>query len=420
MEQLDKHIYTVRELGRWLQKEEKVVIYGIGDYGKQIVDYLFFIGEEKKIEGIVVTEKRNEENYKGIKIQASDDFFVKHVECTVIIAVSAVYQSDIEHMVLQYSSQYCCMTGELYHDIEKKMDPRPAVPFQGIDFLCPGFGKCGTTSLYSALRKVDSIYLPEQKENHFLQWCDDIENAKEILAERFYDDIKEGQKVGMIDPTYAWEAKKTYDALGGDIKIIFMVRNPVDAAFSGFKMAARQGRAELDAAYLKNGGKFSVEIFEEHFKKDKDRFMYIDWVRQFERYYTKENIKIIILEEFISSPQRIFDEVLEFIGIDGKYECEKLPLSNEGGYVMADLEGYQLAKLRLQENVADWNEQLRIGHRVRPAGTRVEIEEKYARASKLYNVKMSEKQRKNTEIYYNKSIRELETWMNKDLSLIWF
>lgn len=139
----------------------------------------------------------------------------------MIIAVSLIYQMDIEHIVLQYSDQYCCMTGELYHDIEKKMDPRPAVPFQGIDFLCPGFGKCGTTSFYSALRKVDSIYLPEQKENHFLQWCDDVENAKEILAERFYDDIKEGQKVGMIDPTYAWEAQKTYDVLGVILKLFF-------------------------------------------------------------------------------------------------------------------------------------------------------------------------------------------------------
>lgn len=420
MDQLDKNIYSVRELRKWLQEEEKVVIYGIGDYGKQIVNYLFFIGEEKKIEGIVVTEKGNKENYRGIEVQESDDFFRKYEKFPVIIAVSLIYQMDIEHIVLQYSDQYCCMTGELYHDIEKKMDPRPAVPFQGIDFLCPGFGKCGTTSFYSALRKVDSIYLPEQKENHFLQWCDDVENAKEILAERFYDDIKEGQKVGMIDPTYAWEAQKTYDVLGGNIKIIFLVRNPVDAAFSGFKMAARQGRAELDAAYLRNDGKFSVEIFEEHFKKDKDRFKYIDWIRQFEEYYKKEHIKIVVLEEFISSPQKIFDEILEFIEIDEKYECEKLPLSNKGGYVMADLEGYQLAKQRLRENVADWNDQLRNGHKVRPVGAETEIEEKYARASKLYNVKMTEKQRKETEVYYNNSVRELETWMSKDLSLIWF
>lgn len=75
MDQLDKNIYSVRELRKWLQEEEKVVIYGIGDYGKQIVNYLFFIGEEKKIEGIVVTEKGNKENYRGIEVQESDDFF---------------------------------------------------------------------------------------------------------------------------------------------------------------------------------------------------------------------------------------------------------------------------------------------------------------------------------------------------------
>lgn len=420
IQQLYQKIDSVKELKRWLKNQKSIVIYGAGDYGTRLVDYMFSIEESLKIEGIVVTKKEKHNEYRGINIWTANDFFIQFGQNPVIIAVSIGYQKDIIQLLRQFGQQYYCMTEELYMSIKRRlMDPRSYVSYQGIDFLCPGFGKCGTTSLYSALRCLKNIYLPEHKENHFLEWCDDMENAEELLIENFYDNIREGQKVGMIDPTYAWEAKKTRDCFGDRLKIVFLVRNPVDAAFSGFKMAARQGRGMLDLAYKKNGGVFSVEIFEEHFKKDKDRFRYIEWIQQFEKYYSREQLKVIFLEELISEPQVVINDVLAFIGVSERYECKQLPVSNKGGFVMADLEGYQLARQRLSETIKNWNMCL-YGVRKENENTKEELEERYAHALKIYDVYLTKEQRKKTELYYNSSVRELEGWLNKNLSKIWF
>ena len=423
MGQFEKNIYSIKELGRIIHTGEGIAVYGVGDYGKKLIDYLIYIKENKRIKGIIVTDRVGlEPDYKGIAIEEASDFFAKDCECHVIIAVSGVYQEEIVKIVQRYDRQYRSMTHDLYSDMDKEMNPC-FVPYQGIDFLCPGFGKCGTSSLYSALKTMDSIYLSEWKENHFFAWCDDVENPEEILIETFFDGIKKGQKVGMIEPSYAWEAKKTYELLGDEVKIIFVVRNPVDGAFSRFKMAARQGWEELDMAYQRHGGKFSVEIFEERLQRFADGYKYIDWIEQFEKYYTKKQIKVVFLEELIKRPQEILNSILDFIGVLERYEQEELPLINEGSFVMADVEGLKLGRLRRQKTRSSDRglslQEVRKRKYERKS-ERSEIQEKYNQATKIYGVKMTAELRKKAEAYLNSSVRRLEAWLNKDLSKIWF
>ena len=49
-----------------------------------------------------------------------------------------------------------------------------------------------------------------------------------------------------------------------------------------------------------------------------------------------------------------------------------------------------------------------------------EIEKRYEEAPKLYGVKMKAEQRRRIETYYNNSVRQLENWLKKDLTSIWF
>ena len=420
MEQLDKNIYSVRELNRILRAQEGIVVYGIGDYGKQLVDFLFFINEKQKIKGIIVTEKGMEQEYRGIKIQTAANFLDKNKECLVIIAVSSTYQEDIIQVVQQYGRQYCCITEKVYWEIRNRMkDVRPLSP-TNIDFLCPGFAKCGTTSFYRALQTIDSIYLPSQKENHFWFWYDKVENPEELLIEKYFDNIRQGQKVGMIDPTYAVEAERTYKFFGNKMKIIFLVRNPVEAVFSRFKMVIRNGRLDLDMAYQKNGGYFSIEIFDEFFESGNAGYKFIDMIKQYEKYYTRDQLKVVFFEELIHRPQTVINDVLDFICIQERYNCEQFPVANKVGFVMADLEGYRLARERNVSNVANRNMNVRDPRSEINNRSRLELEQRYVQASRIYGVKMTKEQRRKAQMYYDSSVRELEVWLNKDLTQLWF
>ncbi|MDE7430528.1 MAG: sulfotransferase domain-containing protein, partial [Lachnospiraceae bacterium] len=353
-----------------------------------------------------------------MKIEKAESFFGQCKECYVIIAVSIIYQDEIANLVNQYDRQYCYVTDELYLDM-KKILTSDLVQYSGIDFLCPGFPKCGTTSLYSALRSIDCIYLSEPKENYFFKWYDSVENPKEVLIKNYFGNIKKGQTVGIIDPTYIKKAEQIYDFFGGRLKLIFLVRNPVEAAFSGFKMAVRLGMGELDQAYQSRGGKFCVDMFDEFLERRVHEYEYFNWIEPFERYYAKSQMKIVLLEELIKQPQLVISDILEFCGISEQYKLKSLPLMNEGSFVMADVEGYKLARIRHELYQSVSKEPLSIeNHRKRYEKLRqfMEIKEKYDRAEKIYGVKMTREQRKKAEGSFNDSIRKLEFMLNRDLS----
>ncbi|MDE7430529.1 MAG: sulfotransferase domain-containing protein [Lachnospiraceae bacterium] len=422
MEQIERYIFSIKELNTYLELKENIVIYGAGDYGKKLVDYIFSQKKDKKIKGIVVTKKKETDcEYKGKKIYEAHTF-LQNIECFVMVAASIVYQDEIVEIVSQYGRRYCYITHELYLDLKNKLDSRVVVPYTGIDFLCPGFPKCGTSSLYSALRQIEGIYLSQCKENHFFRWCEDVENPEQKLINNYLSNIREGQAVGIIDPTYIREAKRIYCLFGNKIRILFLVRNPVDAAFSFFKMAVRLGQGELEQAYQERG-KFNVEMFDEFLEKNIDNYEYIYWIEQFKKYYESERIKVVFFEELIEMPQVVINDILKFIDVPDQYKYAKLPIENEGNFVMADVKGYKLANLRHSEFNRINKELLSIEdnrNRYEKQQELSKIKEEYDLAEKIYGVKMTKEQRKKAERCFNDSVRKLEATLKKDLTEIWF
>lgn len=308
-------------------------------------------------------------------------------------------------------------------------DERPCVPYQGINFLTAGFMKCGTTSLYSVLRKMYSVYVPARKETAFFSWFDKVENAEEKLIKSYFSYIRDGQKaVGMIEPSFYLNAKEIRQYFGAEIRIILMMRNPVDASFSMFKMLNRDGYMEdiFEELYQKHGS-YHEEMFERYCERivnDKEYLFYYDyWLKNFLEYFPKEHILVTIFEELLKSPQYEMNRILNFIGIDEKCTCLEFPKINEGSFVMNTIEGYKIAKRRRElqhivnpyiktENKSKEKEILREEF--------VQVNEAYEKADRLSGIKINKKEKEKLRNHFEKSVRNLEKILNKDLSSVWF
>lgn len=419
------HILTIAELDRIIDEAENVAIYGAGNYGKGLIDYLIFRKRVDKVIGILVTEKEgNDSEYKGISVLEAGSF-LNHEDCAVIVAAALERQEGIVEMVERYGKNYCCLTPDVYATMLRETDIRKKVSYQGLNFLMPGFAKCGTTSLYKILKIVNDIYLSEIKESLFFRWQDKVKDAEKVLVENYFGEIREGQIVGAIEPSFATRADSIYDVFGSQIKLFFVVRNPVDAVFSNFKMMLRYGSGDFEDDYRRYGH-FSMDMFNDFYDKYNDtakEYCYINWIEEFRKYYQPEQIRIIFFEELVKNTNVVIKEILQFIGSEYKYECSRLPFVNEGNYVMADLEGYLLARqnktlffeCRIDKNFGNDFE---------------DREEKYKaymhtshmldKAKRVYSPKMSAEQRRNLKNYYNDSVRELEKFLDKDLSGLWF
>lgn len=427
-----KYIFTVSELEELLQTEESVVLYGAGDYGKEIANYIISIGKKTKIAGFLVTEKSPEITYKGIRIwKLKEEWNIKFQDCLILITVSLPNLPEVVEIVQKYKKRYLCITPELYNNIKRKKKTNckqeQSALFKGWDFLAAGFSKCGTTSLYQVLRQIDDIYLPETKECELFGWCDRIENPKERLVETYFNDIRKNQIVGMIEPTFINYAERIPDFFGRQIKIIFCVRNPVDAVFSVFKMYGRGSCAgELVKPYKKFGGKCSMEVFEYWFAQRTkqncpDLYHYAEWIGQFLKYYPKRQIKVIVFEELIQSPRDTVNDILQFIGSSGEYMLEELPHINEGKFVMADLNGLEIAERRGRlEAIYRYPDGVLGQSRDTIYEEYLEVKGRFRQAEKIYDLTLSGEMRKKLERYYYDSVRELEGMLNKDLSEIWF
>jgi len=175
--------------------------------------------------------------------------------------------------------------------------------------------KAGTTSLFHDLNAHPNIFLPADKEPHNL--C-----RNEVLAEkgraryaRIYTPALASQICGDASTGYSklpdlvGVVNRACAVLGKDIKVIYLVREPVarivsqhhhDCTPGYYASRAMTGRIDNDlhiAPELINYSRYAMQID--------------PWINAFGR----DHVAIIAFEEYIASRRQIVDQLLDFIGI---------------------------------------------------------------------------------------------------------
>lgn len=179
-----------------------------------------------------------------------------------------------------------------------------------LDFLCPGFWKCGTTSLHIALNNNKNIFLPMVKETFFIHNLNESSHD-EFKTKHYPPSVVRNRIVGGIEPSYICDAHSVYRYFGQDLKLIFCLRNPVQALESFFWMCKDQGLITWTNSIREN--------FDIYFDRSGYIFKYINIIYDWEKYYPRDQIKLVILEELRSNTTEIMNEIQEFIGLE-KYK----------------------------------------------------------------------------------------------------
>lgn len=304
---------------------------------------------------------------------------------------------------------------ELFAELSRRENPK-------LDFMCVGFTKCGTTSLNNAFRMNEEIRMPKGKETFYLHWRNSYDNAPERFREKYFSDLPEDVLRGNVEPSYHVSARGVYECFGPDIKLLFMVREPVGATFSYYKMLMRRPRKMDYVNYYKKYRKYSVELFSE-FMEDKiyseeiDRFQYDKWIEQYLQYFSKDQIKIIVFEELLRDTKRVMDEIQDFIGIKNKLVYEELPHSNDGssvsrGYLSAYINCKYYRVIRLRKE----NTELPIKHKL--------FYEFAKRAQKFTTMdnqeKLTSEQRAKLQEFYRPSVKRLGELLGRDMEKFWY
>ena len=178
-------------------------------------------------------------------------------------------------------------------------------------FCCVGPQRTASSWLQEVLQCHPNVCLPRGvKETMFF----DSRFAKgQDWYNWHFNHAKEGQKCGEIAPTY-FDSREACDRIAlvqPDIKIIIMVRNPIERAFSLYRHHLSKGRIRMDFqnALLKHPDLISSGKYAEH-------------STYWESTIPRNQILYVWQDQVITNPESVLNIICDFIDIP---RLEKLP-----------------------------------------------------------------------------------------------
>ena len=202
-----------------------------------------------------------------------------------------------------------------------------------------GAPKCGTTSMADYLRQHPDIFVPIQKEFWFFG-KDIIKRNPSMSVEKYlsyFSDWKE-EKFGLdasplmlMSKEAALEIKKS----SNHAKILIMLRNPIDMVHSWYDekvYAGSEDQKTLENALALESARKNLKKLPKNYNAVQT-YLYTEigkYHKQVERYFNifgRENVHVIIFDDFRGSPIKEYEKVEEFLSID-HFESIKITKSN--------------------------------------------------------------------------------------------
>lgn len=201
-------------------------------------------------------------------------------------------------------------------------------PVSAPDFVIAGTQRGGTTSLHAYLRGHPNIATPAKKEIHFL--TDRFERGAEWYIGQFPRDVPDGTLVGEATPYALFHPRapqRLYD-VAPDARIIVLLRNPVDRAYSHYLHERARGHEPLSFEDALAAEPERLHCLEERLASGDllasdmhKRASYVArgrYARQLERWlkvFPRDQLHILRSEDLYANPADVTKHVTDFLGL---------------------------------------------------------------------------------------------------------
>lgn len=231
------------------------------------------------------------------------------------------------------------------------------------NFIVAGAAKCGTTSLWRYLSQHPDVYLPRQRKelHHFAAGAVRANSAgpgdsraledlcatwDDYLAQ--FAEAGDQKAVGDVSPSYfAYpESAAAIRERLGDVRIVLILRDPVQKAFSQYSHLIRDGRETLP--------------FWEALQAEPDRRAkgygalwryaeggrYAEPVARFLEVFGPDRVLVLLFEDLVRDAQATMRQLFAFLGVDPDVPIDTSGVFNKSGAPRSR----RLASLLTQQN----------------------------------------------------------------------
>lgn len=191
----------------------------------------------------------------------------------------------------------------------------------GPDFILVGAMKCGTTTLAAQLDQQAGVFITKPKEPNYFSDDAVFANGPDwysaLFAEAAEGDLKGEASTHYTKlPTYPETVARMKAALP-ELRLIYMIRDPMVRAVSHYIHEWTEGRMGADAAKALVGAPEVIEYG-----------CYGKQIAPYLEAYGPQNVFLTSLEQIKADPDAEFERIASFLGLEGAAWVHDLPAQN--------------------------------------------------------------------------------------------
>ncbi|NET55154.1 MAG: sulfotransferase domain-containing protein [Symploca sp. SIO2E6] len=191
-------------------------------------------------------------------------------------------------------------------------------------FLIIGIQKAGTTSIYEYLRQHPQVYMSPVKETNFLEkdWSkippDPRKKNRIDTFEKYsqlFQAVTDELAIGEASPNYLFHYQSSVQLIQHYLpqaKMIAILRNPAERAYSDYLMHIREGINEdislSEQITLRSNSSFTLR-----------KGFYYTPIKHYYETFGREQIKIYLYEDLCKNPVALMQDMYQFIGVDDRF-----------------------------------------------------------------------------------------------------
>lgn len=181
------------------------------------------------------------------------------------------------------------------------------------DFIIVGAHKAGTTSLHYYLDEHPDIYLPDYKGGDLLSHRDFKQLGKTQAYLDQFEQAEPNQILGEVSSVYFHQDNQFVEQLSRnfpDLKIIIILRDPIDRAYSHAfwnRSYSQQELQDLDSLLLSSKKILKPGLYATHLKK------YLDC-------FGKDQIKVFLYDDLRQDSRGFVKKMYDFLGVQSDFE----------------------------------------------------------------------------------------------------
>jgi len=278
------------------------------------------------------------------------------------------------------------------------------------NFFIIGAPKAGTSSLYSYLKDVPRIYMSPIKEPRFFNKNIPKNSNLHVIKDKkkylhLFEKVTDEKIIGEASPSYLGDpdAPHLIHEVSPHAKILISLRDPVERLISDYFMFKRLGRMKSSFE--------NIFIKKECTNKEKDlanqRFkigLYFENIKRYFDVFGRDQVKVIIFEEFVNDEKSTILEILKFLEIEPKLENFKPEIHNPFGVARGSIAQYIFRSKQIK----------RITENLLSPKQRNLLREKIL-IKKQPKAKINQEDKNQISSEYKNDVNKLKSFLGKDL-----